>query len=79
MHKYGRVGVFDAAPLIDATVTGTPYLPHDRGASYLSPPAQVAEIAVLELLAKKRMTGPLTLTEINTNEEQVAYRFSSPN
>jgi hypothetical protein len=76
MHKYGRVGVSDAAPLINATVTGTPYLPRYRGASHLSPPAQVAEIAVLELLAKEGMTGPLTLTEINTNEEQVTYRFS---
>ncbi|EBA13660.1 sucrase ferredoxin [Roseobacter sp. CCS2] len=78
LHKYGRVGVSDAAGLIDAAINGAPYLPKYRGASHLSPPAQVADLTVLKSLAEQGRVGPVSLTEVSTGENHVRFHFTSP-
>jgi len=71
LRKYGRLGPSDAPALLAAEPRGLPYLPCYRGASHLSPPAQVAEVTGLRHLAAAGIRGTAKVQETGSGRYTV--------
>jgi len=81
-HKYGRIGPDDIAPLLRAEAAGRPYLPCCRGDSRLTPVEQCAQVAALEWLQSRGLTGEVQVEGSTTADDDhclaVAVRWQAP-